>query len=503
MDERRRWVTLVDDAAQVRWPGTCRTSEVTPTTVVDVRRLSVGHSRAMYRVDTDGGRFVVRVEQGGVFGTSSRRGVRRSCAASPPPGTLSRRGRWYEPTGTVLGQPFFVMDFVEGAELADERAMDEATAAEFVRLLAALHAARLGGRRARARTIVPPAPAEATHLQVERWAAIYRVGRGRRRSRCSRRRRPGCTATPRRWTGSPSCTATPVRATSSRRRPGRRRDRLGVRPPRRSGRGLVVLPGDAGCRTMPRETWLALFASVAGVPHGRETAGRYWEAFNLFKGACANRTCLACSSGASTGRRTWRSSAPCSTAPSSAASSRWCTHDDRSGADRRPRPLLLRRGGAPGPRPVGVLLGRGLAVGPRSGPRHRRAGRHRRPLAGVDGPDRVRRADGVERHGDDERGHRRRALVPHRAPAPPQRRARDAAGLLRRHLRAPRRAAGCSPAAGCGPSTTGPRTSRPPSCPRRPPTEPPGGQPAVDRWSTPPKRSCPTNRALGGRQTRT
>src|SRR5262245_18680695 len=42
-----------------------------PTAVIDSRRLSVGHSRAMYRVDTDAGAFVVRVEQGGVFGTSS------------------------------------------------------------------------------------------------------------------------------------------------------------------------------------------------------------------------------------------------------------------------------------------------------------------------------------------------------------------------------------------------------------------------------------------------
>ena len=105
-----------------------------PTEVLGARRLSVGHSRAMYRVDTDGGSFVVRVEQGGVFGTSS--GEEFAVMAG-----LARAGfpvapvRWYEPTGSVLGRPFFVMDFVEGAELADERAMDEATASDFVRTM--------------------------------------------------------------------------------------------------------------------------------------------------------------------------------------------------------------------------------------------------------------------------------------------------------------------------------------------------------------------------------
>ena len=81
---------------------------------------------------------------------------------------------WYEPTGKVLGQPFFVMDFVEGAELADERAMDEATAADFVRMLADAPRRRLGGRRHRARRSSRGSPSEATHLQIERWAAIYR-----------------------------------------------------------------------------------------------------------------------------------------------------------------------------------------------------------------------------------------------------------------------------------------------------------------------------------------
>ena len=46
-----------------------------------------------------------------------------------------------------------------------------------------------------------------------------------------------------------------------------------------------------GARTMPRETWLELFERIAGVRLDEQT-WTYWEAFNLFKGACANTTCL-------------------------------------------------------------------------------------------------------------------------------------------------------------------------------------------------------------------
>jgi aminoglycoside phosphotransferase (APT) family kinase protein len=47
-----------------------------------------------------------------------------------------------------------------------------------------------------------------------------------------------------------------------------------------------------GSRTMPRAAWLGLFRDRAGFELTDEQ-WRYWEAFNLFKGACANRTCLA------------------------------------------------------------------------------------------------------------------------------------------------------------------------------------------------------------------
>ena len=47
-----------------------------------------------------------------------------------------------------------------------------------------------------------------------------------------------------------------------------------------------------GAQTMPRGDWLALFEREAGV---RMCDGQwaYWDAFNLFKVACVNRTYLA------------------------------------------------------------------------------------------------------------------------------------------------------------------------------------------------------------------
>jgi aminoglycoside phosphotransferase (APT) family kinase protein len=46
-----------------------------------------------------------------------------------------------------------------------------------------------------------------------------------------------------------------------------------------------------GAPTMARAQWLALFEREAAVRMS-EQQWTYWEAFNLFKGACANRTCL-------------------------------------------------------------------------------------------------------------------------------------------------------------------------------------------------------------------
>ena len=265
-----------------RWPATCPPVLHEPTAVLAARRLSVGHSRAMYRVDTDGGSFVVRAEQGGVFGTSSGEefGVMAGLARA---GFPVAPVRWYEPTGSVLGRPFFVMDFVEGAELADERAMDEATAADFVRTMAELHAPT--GVRPASTTLAvrPSSPGEATHLQIERWAGLYRAA-----------------------AAAPIPLLEEAAAWLHHRTPPLERVSIvhGDAGPgnvvQADGRIVAVTDwefahlGDPaedwsfclsmrGSRTLPRETWLELFDRVAGFR--MDDAGwRYWEAFNLFKG---------------------------------------------------------------------------------------------------------------------------------------------------------------------------------------------------------------------------
>ena len=263
-----------------------------PTLVLDVRRITVGHSRAMYRVDTDAGTFVVRVEQGGVFGTSSAEefGIMRALhAAAYPVATV----RWYEPTGEVLGQPFFVMDFLTAAEApdgSDERAMSATGAADFVATLARLHA--LDWQRAEVPfALVPPTPNDAIHIQIERWAAIYR-------------------------TSAPEPIPLLEEAAAWLDHYAPPLERLSI-VHGDAGPGNIVIADDRvvavtdwefahlgdpaedwsfclamrGVRTMDRDAWLALYERAAGVTMS-EQRWTYWEAFNLFKGACANRTCL-------------------------------------------------------------------------------------------------------------------------------------------------------------------------------------------------------------------
>lgn len=264
-----------------------------PVTVGAIERITVGHSRAMYRVATDAGRFVVRLEQGGVFGTSGAeeaRVMRALGAAGYPVATV----RWDEPSGDVLGRPFFVMDHLDaesGSAGADERAIDRTAAEAFVRDLARLHAldpACLSGAFDR----VPADPRAATHQQIDRWAEVYR----------------GAT---------PVCIPLLEEAAAWLHHHAPPLGRLAVVHGDAGpgnflhARGEVVAVTDwefahlgdpaedwsyivvmRGRRTMPRDEWLEMFSRVAGVTMP-EPRWRYWEAFNLFKGACANTTGLA------------------------------------------------------------------------------------------------------------------------------------------------------------------------------------------------------------------
>lgn len=258
-----------------------------PTAITAAWRLTVGHSRAMYRVaSTHGTDLVVRMEQGGVFGTSGAQEFRLMRALADL-GFPIAPVRWLEEDPSVLGEPFFVMDFVAGDETADERLVGADVASSFVSCLRSLHDIDLASL-----DLTVPQADHATHLQIDRWLTIYRES-------------------------SPSRVVLLEQAADWLHEHAPPVERMclvhGDAGPgnftHRDGHIVAVTDwefahlGDPaedwsfclsmrGSRTMPREQWLALFEQQAGVAM-TPARWNYWEAFNLFKGACANLTCLA------------------------------------------------------------------------------------------------------------------------------------------------------------------------------------------------------------------
>jgi aminoglycoside phosphotransferase (APT) family kinase protein len=254
--------------------------------LVTLRRIATGNSRANWYAElADGARFVVRVEQGGVFGTSGAEEFRFMRAAERlgcPVATV----RWLEPSGDVLGHPFFVMDFLDGASAGrDDRSMSPALAEDFVARLDRLHRTDwsehldVGGDRQ-----------QATHAEIDRWYAVYRDA--------------APLAVPLLEEGAAWLhhhAATPPRVGIVHGDPGPGNfvhdgsqviaftdwEFSHVGDPTEDWAYLVTM---RGARTMSRDEWLALFARVAGVTI-TERDLHYWSVFNYFKGACANVTC--------------------------------------------------------------------------------------------------------------------------------------------------------------------------------------------------------------------
>jgi aminoglycoside phosphotransferase (APT) family kinase protein len=195
------------------------------------------------------------------------------------------RVRWLEPTGAVLGSPFFAMDFVDGIPTdRNDRSMSETLAADFVERLHLLH-------RADWRTELDHAAAEeATHAEIDRWYGVYREETD--------------VAIPLLEEGAAWLRhhATPVdQAGIVHGDPGPGNfvhdgarviaftdwEFTHVGDPMEDWVYLVTM---RGASTMPRADWLALFERVAGVTV-TERDLHYWSVFNFFKGACANLTC--------------------------------------------------------------------------------------------------------------------------------------------------------------------------------------------------------------------
>ena len=254
--------------------------------IVELRRIATGNSRAMWFVAlADGRRFVARVEQGGVFGTSSADEYRFMQAAlrlGCPAATV----RWFEPTGDVVGRPFFVMDFIDGAATGrNDRSMSPELARDFVGRLHELHRVDWASELDSDLT-----PATATHREIDRWLAVARAA-----SAPIPLLEEGAA-----WLHRHAPTARSVGIVHGDPGPGNfvhdgsrviaftdwEFAHLG--DPMEDWAYLVTMRGS---RTMSGNQWLALFRDVVGVEIS-DADLRYWTAFNSFKGACANITCL-------------------------------------------------------------------------------------------------------------------------------------------------------------------------------------------------------------------
>ncbi len=255
-------------------------------TIDELRRIATGNSRANWFVGmSDGARYVVRIEQGGVFGTSSADEFRFMRAAHEL-GCPVAPVRWIEPTGEPIGQPFFVMDFVDGTSTGrNDRSMPPALADDFVRRLDELHRTDWASR------LSPDAePADVTHAGIDRWYGVYR---GETDVVIPLLEEAAA------WLHHHAAAPQHVGIVHGDPGPGNfvhdgsqviaftDWEFTHIGDPVEDWVYLITM---RGARTMSTDEWLALFERVAGVTvTGREL--HYWGVFNYFKGACANLTC--------------------------------------------------------------------------------------------------------------------------------------------------------------------------------------------------------------------
>jgi aminoglycoside phosphotransferase (APT) family kinase protein len=256
--------------------------EVTRATV-----LSGGHSRRMLVLDVAGPQgtesFVVRIEQGGTFGTDgtleaeAMQALGRSGVAVAPV-------RWIERDPAPLGQPFFVMDLVPGGSAVDDVVLES-----FLHALHAVHAVdphELSGSLG-----PPPSPEDAVQAQVDRWLGVYRASvpvpvplLDEAASWLRRFLRP---------TG-------PVAVVHGDPGPGNFLHQHGTITALTDWE--FVHHGDVAedwayfatiraRKLKSADEWYAVIERTVGVRNDPAT-WRAWEAFNQFKGACANLTAL-------------------------------------------------------------------------------------------------------------------------------------------------------------------------------------------------------------------
>ncbi len=261
-----------------------------PCKLVRADRMSMGQSRAMYiselECETSGRRkVVIRVEQWGLLGSDSRDEVlvmRALHAAGYPVAEILA----YDPTPEILGQPFFVMDFVEGTSVFTRESLDP-----YVDALAGLHsldAAAIGIDF----YDNPSGPRDSALLQLERWYGVYRENLAGEPSplveEAAQWLRNHAPETPR---------VTLVHGDPG---PGNYLHEDGkltalvdwefthLGDPEEDWAYLIAM---RGMGVMDVDSWVSYLAEQVDVVLDRERLD-YWIALNMFKGACIDQTAL-------------------------------------------------------------------------------------------------------------------------------------------------------------------------------------------------------------------
>ena len=138
-----------------------------PVEVLDATVIGGGFSRRMWRVTVRVGgrelRVIVRIEQGGMFGTDTVTEV-RAMQALHGAGFSVPQVMHVEESGEVLGEPFFVMQEVPGVVRVDDEGLDD-----IIRSVADLHRVPITVLDSSGRT-----PEQVITDNIEGWRAMYR-----------------------------------------------------------------------------------------------------------------------------------------------------------------------------------------------------------------------------------------------------------------------------------------------------------------------------------------
>jgi len=257
--------------------------------VTEINRLAEGHSRQMLHcfVETDDqhSQYVLRVEQDGIFGTSSAEEFRIMGALHKLDFPVARV-LWLETERDLLGEPFFVMEYVDG----DPEFPVGETLNEFLSVLSRLH--NLDWEQAGLEfDLKPSTVTEAIHMQIDRWADIYRSAS----SLTIPLLEEGAA-----WLHHHAPADGPFGVVHGDPGPGNLVHKDGeilaltdfefchLGHPFED---FVFCAAMRGPRSLPTEGWIELYSDLLGVRLSDEE-WRYWQVFNLFKGACANTTSL-------------------------------------------------------------------------------------------------------------------------------------------------------------------------------------------------------------------